>query len=56
MLGALGGFIPYTLNVGSVSAFTGNAQTAQITATIPAMTTLPAVDTYTDAVVLTLAY
>jgi len=32
------------------------AQTAQITATIPAQTTLPTVDAYTDTVVLTLSY
>jgi hypothetical protein len=56
MLGVLGGTLPYTLNIGSVSTFTGNAQTAQITATIPIQSTLPAVDVYTDAVVLTLSY
>jgi spore coat protein U-like protein len=56
MKGALGGFIPYSLNVPAVAAFTGVAQTAQITATIPAQATLPAADSYTDAVVLTLTY
>ena len=54
--GTLGGFLPYTLNLPAIAAFTGNAQTAQITATIPAQATLPAVDTYTDTVVLTLTY
>ncbi len=56
MKGSLGGFIPYSLNVPAVSPFTGAAQTAQITATIPAQGTLPASDTYNDAVVLTLSY
>ena len=56
MKGALGGFLPYSLSVPAVAAFTGVAQTAQITATIPAQGTLPAVDAYTDAVVLTLTY
>ncbi len=56
MKGALGSFLPYALNVPAVSAFSGAAQTAQITATSPAQGTLPAVDTYTDAVVLTLTY
>jgi spore coat protein U-like protein len=50
------GFIPYSLNLPSVATFTGVAQTAQITATIPAQATLPTVDTYTDTVVLTLTY
>ena len=48
--------IPYALNLPSITAFTGVAQTAQITATIPAQTTLPTVDAYTDTVVLTLSY
>jgi spore coat protein U-like protein len=56
MKGSLGAFIPYSLNLPTVAAFTGNAQTAQITATIPAQAVLPAADTYTDAVVLTLTY
>jgi spore coat protein U-like protein len=56
MKGLLGGYLPYGLNVPSLVAFTGAAQTSQITATIPAQGTLPAVDTYTDAVVLTLTY
>ena len=56
MKGALGGFLPYSLNLPAVSSFTGAQQTAQITATIPAQATLPAADTYTDAVVLTLTY
>jgi spore coat protein U-like protein len=56
MKGSLGSFLPYSLNVPTVAAFTGAAQTAQITATVPAQGTLPAVDTYTDAVVLTLSY
>ncbi len=56
MKGALGGYLPYVLNVPAVSTFTGVAQTAQITATIPAQSVLPTVDTYTDAVVLTLSY
>ncbi len=51
-----GAFLPYTLNLPSIATFTGAAQTAQITATIPAQATLPAVDTYTDTVVLTLTY
>ncbi len=51
-----GGFIPYTLTMPSISTFTGVAQTAQITATIPAQTTLPTVDAYSDTVVLTLSY
>ena len=50
------GFIPYSLNLPSIATFTGVAQTAQITATIPAQAALPAVDTYTDTVVLTLTY
>jgi spore coat protein U-like protein len=56
MKGSLGGFIPYSLNIPAVAAFSGAVQTAQITATIPAQGTLPAADTYTDAVVLTLTY
>lgn len=51
-----GGFLPYTLSLPTIPAFTGTTQTAQITATIPAQTTLPSVDSYTDAVVLTLTY
>jgi spore coat protein U-like protein len=54
--GTLGGFLPYSLNLPAIATFTGSAQTAQITATIPAQATLPAVDTYTDTVVLTLTY
>jgi spore coat protein U-like protein len=56
MKGTLGAFLPYSLNIPAVAAFSGAAQTAQITATIPAQGTLPAADTYTDAVVLTLSY
>lgn len=57
MRGATNGtFIPYSLNLPSVATFTGSAQTAQITATIPAQAILPTVDTYTDTVVLTLTY
>lgn len=56
MKGALGTFIPYSLNLPAIATFTGNAQSAQITATIPAQATLPAIDTYTDSVVLTLTY
>jgi len=51
-----GGFIPYSLAMPTISTFTGVAQTAQITATIPAQTTLPTVDVYSDTVVLTLNY
>jgi spore coat protein U-like protein len=51
-----GKLIPYALNLPAIAAFTGVAQTAQITATIPAQTTLPTVDSYTDTVVLTLTY
>ena len=51
-----GGFLPYTLNLPTIPTITGSAQTAQITATIPAQTTLPAPDNYTDTVVLTLTY
>jgi spore coat protein U-like protein len=51
-----GGYIPYSLAMPTISAFTGVAQTAQITATIPALTTLPAVDVYSDTVVLTMTY
>ena len=51
-----GGFIPYSLNMPTIVTFTGSAQTAQITATIPAQTTLPAIDAYSDSVVLTLSY
>ena len=51
-----GGFLPYTLSVPTLPALTGATQTAQITATIPAQTTLPAVDTYSDTVVVTLSY
>jgi spore coat protein U-like protein len=56
MHGSLGGFLPYALNIPAIAAFTGAPQTAQITATIPAQAVLPAADTYTDAVVLTLTY
>lgn len=51
-----GGLIPYTLVTPTITAFTGAAQTAQLTATIPTMTTVPAVDTYSDTVTLTLTY
>ena len=50
------GFIPYSLNMPTLAAVTGTAQTAQITATIPAQGSLPAVDSYSDTVVLTLTY
>ena len=56
MKGTLGGFIGYSLNVPTVLAFSGVLQTAQVTATIPAQGVLPALDTYTDAVVMTLTY
>jgi spore coat protein U-like protein len=56
MKGALGGFIPYTLNMPTLPALSGATQNAQITATIPAQGTLPAVDSYTDTVTLTLTY
>jgi spore coat protein U-like protein len=57
MKGATNGtFLPYTLNLPSIASFTGALQQAQITATIPAQTTLPTVDTYSDTVVLTLTY
>lgn len=56
MIGAVSGsFIPYSLNLPTLSAATG-AQTAQITATIPAQSNLPTGDSYTDQVVLTLTY
>lgn len=54
--GTSGGFIPYTLAMPAIPAFTGNTTTAQISATIPIQATLPAVDTYTDTVLLTLTY
>ena len=54
--GTNGGFLPYALNLPAIATFTGVAQTAQITATVPAQATLPTVDTYTDTVVLTLTY
>jgi len=53
---SLGGFLPYNLNLPTLPPYTGAQQTAQITATIPAQGTLPSVDSYTDAVVLTLTY
>jgi spore coat protein U-like protein len=53
---SVGGFIPYSLNLPSITTFTGSAQTAQITATIPAQAALPTVDAYSDTVVLTLTY
>lgn len=57
MKGAVnGGFLPYSLALPAIATFTGVAQTAQITATIPAQVTLPTVDSYTDTVVLTLTY
>jgi len=56
MKGVLGGYINYGLNMPAIAAFTGASQTAQITATIPTVTTAPAVDTYTDTVTLTLTY
>jgi len=49
-------FLPYTLSLPTIAAFTGSAQSASITATIPAQASLPAVDTYSDTVVLTLTY
>ena len=49
-------FIPYSLTMPTIAAFTGAAQTAQITATIPIMATAPAVDSYSDTVTLTLTY
>ena len=51
-----GGYIPYSLTMPVIAATTGVAQTAQITATIPAQTTLPTADVYSDTVVLTLTY
>lgn len=51
-----GGFLPYTLSLPTIPTFTGVAQTAQITATIPAQATLPTVDSYSDIVALTLTY
>jgi spore coat protein U-like protein len=57
MIGASnGGFIPYSLNMPTIAAFTGSAQTAQITATIPALAAPPTVDAYSDTIVLTLNY
>ena len=57
MIGATnGGFIPYSLTMPTIASFTGAAQTAQITATIPAQATLPPVDIYSDTVVLTMSY
>ena len=53
---ASGAFLPYTLTLPTLATATGAAQTAQITATIPAQATLPAIDTYSDTVVLTLTY
>jgi len=53
---SLGGFLHYSLNLPTLPPYTGALQTAQITATIPAQGTLPSVDSYTDAVVLTLTY
>jgi spore coat protein U-like protein len=57
MKGATSGtFITYSLNVPSpLAASTGAAQTAQVTATITAQAS-PAIDSYTDTVVLTLTY
>jgi spore coat protein U-like protein len=54
--GTSGKFLPYSLNLPSIAAFTGSTQTANITATIPAQASLPTVDTYSDTVVLTLNY
>ena len=51
-----GTFIPYSLNMPTITAFTGSAQTAQITATIPALAAPPTVDAYSDTIVLTLNY
>jgi len=51
-----GGFINYNVNVPSITAFSGASQTAQITATIPTLATVPSVDSYTDTVTLTLTY
>jgi spore coat protein U-like protein len=56
MKGSTTDFIPYSLNVPTLPMGTGTAQTVQITATIPAQGSLPAVDSYSDAVVLTLTY
>ena len=50
------GLIPYSLTLPTIATFTGAAQTAQITATIPTMATVPSVDTYSDTVTLTLTY
>ncbi len=49
-------YIPYTLTMPTIATFTGVIQTAQIYANIPPQTTLPAVDVYSDTVVLTLSY
>jgi spore coat protein U-like protein len=56
MKGTSSDYIPYTLTMPTITAFTGVAQTAQIYANIAAQTTLPTVDVYTDTVVLTLTY
>lgn len=50
------GLIAYSLNLPTIATFTGAPQTAQITATIPTVATVPAVDTYSDTVTLTLTY
>jgi len=52
----LGGFINYNLNMPSFTTFSGSSQTAQITATIPTVATVPNVDSYTDTMTLTLTY
>ena len=51
-----GALLPYTLTLPALANITGATQTAQITATIPAQTTVPGVDSYADTVVLTLTY
>ena len=57
MKGAVsGGFVPYSLAMPTIPTFIGTVQSVQITATIPALSTLPTVDSYTDTVLLTLTY
>ena len=56
MKGTGGTFIPYSLSAVTLVTPTGAVQTATIPGLIPAQASIPAVDTYTDSVVLTLTY
>jgi spore coat protein U-like protein len=53
---ANGALIPYSLTIPPITAFNGQAQSVQMSATIPTQTIVPSVDAYSDTVTLTLTY